>query len=214
MIKPHLVFLFATLVVSACAPLLAPPAAPTLDTGALNTIVAQTAGAAATQTALVPPPSSTPIPTSTLLITTTATEIPPLTPTFVFALTTATKPKPTATNSDEADEAAQYACEVLSQMPEDNVAYAPNTDFDVRWQVKNTGTKDWEAGSTDYRFLTGAELHENPIYDLYKTVPVGGIADIIIDMRAPAEPDTYSTTWYLRVGKTGFCNMRLTIVVK
>jgi hypothetical protein len=211
MIKRHLVFLFATLVVSACVPLLAPPAAPTLAPGALNTIVAQTAGAAATQTALVPPPTSTLIPTPTMLITTTATEIPSLTPTFVFVLVTATRPRPTATDSNEA---AEYACDVLSQTPEDNVVYSPNTDFDVRWQVKNTGTKDWEADSTDYRFQTGAALHKNSIYDLYKTVPAGGIVDIIVDMRAPSNPDTYSTTWYLRVGKTGFCSMRMTIVVR
>ncbi|OGO36260.1 MAG: hypothetical protein A2Z03_07860 [Chloroflexi bacterium RBG_16_56_8] len=203
--------MFATLVVSACAPLLAPPAAPTLDPGTLNTIIAQTAGAAATQTALVSPPTSTLIPTPTLLIATTATEIPSLTPTFIFVLRTPTKPRPTATASRRD---AKYACEVLSQMPEDNVVLSPGTVFVVRWQVKNTGVREWDGDNMDYRFLSGAALHKKSAYDLYKTVPVGGTADIIVDMQAPDNPDTYSTTWYLRVGKNGFCNMRLIIVVE
>jgi hypothetical protein len=89
-----LALLAAIAVILACVPTLAPSAPPTLDPPSINTIIAQTAGAAATQTAMWMPPSSTssltPLPTNTPRVTPTST------PTFIFRLYTATPTPPTA----------------------------------------------------------------------------------------------------------------------
>jgi len=210
--KRPLLFFFA-LFLTACAPLLAPPGAPTLDEASLNTIVAQTAAAAATQTALVVG-SPTPIPTSTLLITTTPTEIPTLTATFIFVLPTLTQPKPTATQTATPSASGGYACQILSQAPVDDTVFAPNADFDAVWQVKNTGTKTWDKNNADYRYVSGDKFHQQPAYDFPKTVNPGAQVNIVVDMKAPNNSGTYTTRWEIRIGQNHFCTMRMTIEVQ
>ena len=205
--------LLACMLLAGCAPLLAPPPAPTLDHGLLNSIVAQTANAASTQTASVRIESPTTLPTSTLLITTTPSEIPSLTPTFIFILSTPTKPSPTSSSSGGGG-GGDYECDVLSQSPQNNTAFSPGTDFETRWQVNNTGTHSWNKDNIDYRYASGAKLHKLAVYDLSEDVAVGKRVDIIVKMKAPAEAGSYSTTWNLRMGKVTFCSMILTIKVK
>jgi hypothetical protein len=206
-----LVLVAATTALSACLPVLAPPPAPTLEPGRLNSIVAQTAAAAATQTAAYVS-TATPIPTTTQLITTTPTEIPSLTPTFIFRLATATKPKPTSSGSGSSSDS--YDCRVLSHSPGDGTSFSPNTDFDARWQVKNTGLKGWDVNSADYRYLSGDKLGLTNLYDFPKTVYIGGRVDLTVHMRAPGKAGTYSTTWQIHIGHDHFCNMQITIEVK
>ncbi len=202
--------LLALLCLAGCAPFLAPPPAPTLAPGKLNTIVAQTANAAATQTALVYTPTT--IPTTTLRITTTPSEVPSITPTFIFILSSPTRPSPTSEAS--LDDGGNFACKILDQHPQDNTVFAPEVDFETRWQVQNTGSRLWDQNGVDYRYVSGDHLHKQAIYDLYKDVPVGGMADIIVKMISPDHKGTYSTTWRLRVGQNAFCTMKLTIVVR
>lgn len=190
----------------ACAPALTPSVSPTLDPASINTVIAETAAAAATQTAFVLPPTLTPTltppPTNTPTITPTATA------TFIFRIFTPTVPTPTPPPT------ADFACEIVSQFPPNEVIFGPGADFDTRWQVINTGREVWDRNSTDYRYVSGDKLHKHPLYDLSKTISPGGMADIIVDMVAPSAAGTYSTTWRIRVGKTEFCTMKLTIVVK
>ena len=203
------VLLMACVGLVGCAPFFTPVTAPTLDPGTLNSIVVQTANAAGTQTARVGTPN--PIPTSTLLITTTPSEIASITPTFIFVLKTPTKPAPTTTISEDD---SGYACEILDQMPTDDTVFAPDVNFETRWQVRNSGSRVWDSNSMDYRFVSGDVMHKQPIYDLYKDVRLGDLADIIVKMKSPANPGTFSTTWRLRIGNKSFCTMKLTIIVR
>jgi hypothetical protein len=196
-----------------CAPLLSPPPAPTLDPGTLNSIVAQTANAAASQTASVRIETPTSIPTSTLLITTTPSEVPSVTPTFIFILSTPTKPSPTSSNSGSSG-GGDDECDVLSQLPKNNTVFSPGVDFETRWQVSNTGTSIWNKDNIDYRYASGDKLHKQAIYDLSKDVPVGKLVDIIVKMKSPSDAGSYSTTWNLRQGKDAFCPMKLKIIVE
>jgi hypothetical protein len=193
----------------ACAPIVlaTPPAAPpTFDPFSLNTIIAQTAGAAATQTFVLQPTFTT-VPTATK----TPTEIPTSTPTFLFVLSTPTVPSLTPTLEVSSD---PFACRLASQNPANDTVIPAGADFATLWRIVNIGANGWDANSVDYHYLGGAKLHKESVFDMPSSVPTGGQIDIIVNMKAPKEADTYTTTWSLRNGKGDFCKMRVTIIVK
>lgn len=191
----------------ACAPIAVatPPAPPTFDPLSINTIVAQTAAAAATQTFVLQP---TLIPSPT--ITRTPTEVPSSTPTFIFILSTPTVPSSTPTLKVSTD---PYACQVVSQDPANDTALVKGIPFKTRWQVMNIGTNGWDENSADYRYSSGTKLSKVNVYDFSQSVPTGGVIDFYVEMQAPNDPGTYSTTWQIAAGKERFCPMKLTIVV-
>ncbi len=201
------ILLFIVLLL-ACAPMVVatPPAPPTFNPLSLNTMIAQTAGAAATQTFVLQPTL-----TPTVTVTKTPTETPTATPTFLFVLFTPTVPSSTPTLEISSN---PYACRLASQSPADKSIVAKGADFAVLWRVINVGANAWDANSVDYHYFSGAKLHKEPVYDLPSSVPTGGQIDIIVNMKAPKQEDTYLTTWSLRVGKQDFCKLRLTIEVK
>jgi hypothetical protein len=222
--------LFVALLLLACeipaglTPLFAAPSAPTLDDFSLNAIVAQTAAAAASLTAAAPidtvVPTVTSWPTATLLITTTPSPVPSLTPTFIFLLPTATKPKPTATatatkpSSGGGTAGGDYNCQVLSQEPADDTKFSSNADFDGKWRVRNTGDRKWDENSADYRYQSGDKFHVESIYDFWKTVAPGEQITLTVDMKAPKKVGTYTTRWEIRIGQNHFCRVEMTIQVK
>jgi hypothetical protein len=192
----------------ACAPIAVatpPPAIPTLDLLLLNTTIAQTAGAAATQT-FVNLPTLTPSPTATK----TPTEVPSSTPTFLFIIPTSTVPSSTPTLDASA---GPYACRVVSQTPGDGTAFARKKPFEMHWLVLNTGTNAWDSNSADYRYVGGDQLHKQSGYDFNQSVSVGGSVDLVVSMQAPDEPGTYTTKWQIALGKERFCTMSIKIVV-
>jgi hypothetical protein len=199
--------LLAIALMLACAPVAVAtsPAPPTFDPLSLNTIIAETAGAAATQT-FVLQPTLTPSPT----ITKTPTEIPTSTPTFTFVLFTLTVPPPIPTIGENSP---HYACQVVSKTPADDTVFAKGIPFKTHWQVLNTGAFGWDENSADYRYVSGDKLHKGVGYDFSQSVPTGGVVDLIVEMKAPNDPGTYETTWKINVGKTSFCSMSVRIVV-
>ncbi len=91
----------------------------------------------------------------------------------------------------------------------------PGDDFDAAWTVKNTSGKAWEVTTIDYKYLTGTEMQKYAkAYDLKETVPPGATVTLRVDMTAPADPGTYSTTWALVQGSTVLCSLPVKIVVK
>jgi len=210
--------LTVVLVLSGCGPLYLSPL-PTQVPGAVDTIVAMTYAAAATQTALFLP-TATDTPTETA--TPTKTRLPPTgtptpTATFFFTLRPPTKyrsPTPIPTSSGvSSGNSGSYQCRKISQNPSNSTKFSPSTNFDVKWRVKNTGTSRWDSGSVDYIYIRGQKMHTQAIYDLPSDVKPGGSVDIVVDMTSPNSAGTYSTTWSLRIGKTNFCSLKLIIVV-
>lgn len=210
--QKNIVFLItAAAIALACMPTLAPAPTPipTFDPNSIGTFIAATANAASTQTGLFTTPSATP--TFTPTPTKTPSDTPTPTPTFLFLIPSKTSTPTFVTGQPGSTD---YACTVLAQAPEDNSLISPGSLFSVRWQVKNTGSVAWDANSIDYRYKNGTKMHMKPAYDLYKNVAVGDVVDLIADMTAPATPGVYTTTWKMRVGKTEFCTMTLTVNVK
>ena len=205
---------FASLVIAAivlaCAPIFAPASAPvpTFDPNSINTSIVQTADAAFTQTAffITPTDAATITSTATILPTETLTA----TPTFFFVLSTPTVPTETP---EPGSSGLKYDCRIVSKTPADGAIYAPNVGFVTRWQVINMGTGTWDSDNADYRYDSGDKLHISGVYDLEKSVPPGGQADIKVDMKAPGNGGTFSTTWVIKIGKAEFCQMTVTIQV-
>jgi hypothetical protein len=192
----------------ACAPISVPTQSipPTLNVGLLNTTIAQTAGAAATQTfALIP--TLTPTPT----VTRTPSVTPSATPTFLFLLFSPTVPTSTPTVDTTGE---PLSCRIDSQTPKDKTIYAPKANFTAHWQVVNNGTNVWDSNSADYRFAGGDQLHKQAIYDFPKTVLPGGSVELTVAMIAPPDPGTYTTRWQIAMGKDRFCTMGIRIVVQ
>ena len=188
------------------SPFYVPPSLPEPASEPIETIIVKTADAAFTQTAKAIPPTATltytPIPTKTI------TETPVPTATFIFSTWT---PIPTVTVPG-APTGKDYSCSITSVSPTSHLA--PRTDFDAKWVVKNTGTKGWDKDSFDYIYESGTKMHKKAAYDFPKNVGSGDSVTFTVDMISPKEPGSYQTFWILRKGKTKFCKMGITIVVK
>ena len=186
------------------------PAFPSPAPGEVETIVAGTAGAAQTQTAVLLP--ATPTLTFTPTVTRTPTLTPTFTPTFIWRMRSAT-PQKTATSTLGVTQ-GDMECRLISQDPEDGTEFAPNTDFDAVWRVRNTGTAAWDENGIDFAYVSGRKMHKRAVYDLPDNVNKGESINLVVDMVAPAENGTYKVVWSLRRGGNDFCHVDLTIKVK
>jgi hypothetical protein len=205
-------FVTAGLWLSACAPMFQ-PAAPTLDQNSIQTVIAGTAGAAATQTALLTPPTWTG--TVTQNATSTASITPSPTEGFSFILPTVTKsPFPLSNLPPSGGGTKKLSCSVAVVDPAIGAVVSPDQPFQARWTILNSGTNRWDDTAVDYVFVSGDILHLEAAYDLTRSVRSGASIEITVDMRAPATPGSYSTTWNLKDGSTLFCNMNLVIAVQ
>jgi hypothetical protein len=214
-----LVWVTALAVVMACVPSLATPSVPTLDPGAVNTFIAQTVNAAATQTA-ASRPSLTPSPTITPTVN-TETPSPTATATVIFVLSTPTPLViPTFTNVSSGGgggggiSSQNYSCHVTGVKPANGSSFNPRDDFDAVWTVRNNGQKNWDRTTVDYIYSSGDKIHKISGYDLDENVRVGNSIDLGVDMQAPKDSGNYTTTWTMRAGNKTFCTLTLTINVK
>lgn len=205
-------FLALTLVLISCdlSTLTGPAPIATPIPGLVNTIVVQTAQAAASQTeALAPPtatPSFTPVPTKTPSVT------PSPTATFLFLLATRTRtPKPAPTSEVGS---GNYDCSLSDQTPADGSKMTPNQSFVVSWTVQNTGTATWDSNAIDFVYVNGAKLTSAKTADLPETVASGDSVTLKLTMTAPNSTGNYKTAWSLEKGKNDFCRVTISIIVK
>jgi hypothetical protein len=196
-----------TIVPVACAPLLA-PSPPTLDPNALNTVIAGTAAAAATETALLTPPTWTSIPT--IFPSATIAPSATITETFIFQIFS---PTATVTMTATQEPTQNYACSVVAQSPQNGTNVARRATFETRWTLVNTGFQPWDSSDTDFIFSNGEKLHEQSAYDLNVTIQPGETVTLVVDMRAPNQKGDYTTVWQVRSKNVRFCSMRLSIDV-
>jgi hypothetical protein len=183
------------------------PAAPTSVPGGVNTIIAQTAEAAATQTALLAP-SPTQTPTPAPLPTNTPTVTPSASPTFVFILPTFTHTSTPVPASDG------LACTLTAQDPPNDATLPGNQAFSTSWTVTNSGSTVWDVNSVDFVYVSGAKLAKAKAADLPKSVGPGDSITLKLSMTAPGAADTYKTVWTLQSGKNAFCRLTVSIKVK
>jgi hypothetical protein len=131
--------------------------------------------------------TSTPVPSST------GFTLPTFTPTLTFTITPI---PPTVTPTRTVDQASW-----IRQSPADGAILSPGEDLDMIWTIKNIGTNAWSARYS-YEYARGVKMQKKDSYRLNRTVGVDDTIDIIVDMIAPSEPGSYSTSWRL-VNETG-----------
>jgi len=207
------IWLISLVLVLACVPTVATPI-PTLDPGAVNTFIVQTANAASTATAKVFP-SSSPAATKTPTPRNTASPSPTPTVTFVFILpgSTSSLSAPTLAGIVSGTSNSNYGCEIFSMEPANNTEFPPRTDFIAKWGVKNIGKKDWFRATTRYVYVSGDKLHKVTSYSIPKGAETGKNVFLTVDMETFKNRGTYRTTWSLVAENTYFCPLTLTIVV-
>jgi len=210
-----LLWLTILAVILACVPTFsAAPPIPTLDPGAINTFIVQTANAASTQT-VVAMPTSTPAETFTPIPKNTDTPEPTATNTVVFILSTPTPAViSTFTGISNTTSNKNYACIPVSVSPASGTSFDPRTGFEAMWRVRNSGKKEWDRKIVHYTYNSGDKFHIVSSYDLSKSVSVGHSTELTVEMQSPKNPGIYTTNWALTVGSEKFCNLSLTIVVK
>jgi len=179
--------------------------------GALETIVVATAGAAQTQTALVvPSPTMTMTPTLVPSLTPTETLTP--TATVVFLIPTITN-TPTATRPFSTQSAGS-GCELVAQSPSNNTVFSSRARFTVEWTLRNTGDSTWQANNYDFVFSDGRDMHDKDGYDLPRNVRAGDEVTFEVQMRAPGNAGSYTSTWILGKKNLPLCRVSVTIVVQ
>ena len=180
----------------------APQQIPTPMPGAINLIIAQTAAAAATQTAALLPPTLTP--TLTPFPTQTPPNAATVTPTFIFLLATLT---PTS-------KSGVFACGLISQSPLDRSTFTPNQAFTLNWKVKNTGSSAWLQDIVNLDYISGKQFTGTTVVNMPKTVVSGNSITFSINMAAPGQIGDYTTNWTLVAEGQTFCSLFLRLIVK
>ena len=178
----------------------------TIDAAILQTMqavsVVQTSTAAALPVSTnTVAPTQEPPPTATLAPTWTPV-IPTATNTFVPVVPTKTKtPTP-----------APYACKLVSTSPASGTKVNVNTDLDGAWKVQNIGTKAWELGYLDLKYLSGTKMQTKAdVFDISTAVAIGGELSLIVDMKAPAAAGKYTASWALVMEGTTLCTLPVNI---
>ena len=190
--------LLAILILTACIPQPATPSGPSAAEieAMIGTSVALTVTAhAQTQAAI---PTLTPTPTETPSPTVTASPFPTLTP-----FSTATK-FPTSAPAD-------YACAVVNKSPGDNSIFKPNKDFDIKFWLRNVGTRKWDKGA-DLSYHDGTKMIVgNTAYELPEVKPGQQVGPFIFDARSPKKIGDFVTRLKLQ---GGFCYPFVKILVR
>ena len=192
------IFILLALLAGCGVPATGAPA-PTMDTQALRTQVAQTVIANPTIQSALNPPANTPTtaPTNTqapIVLAPTDTTVPVLatatntlpaaTVTFTAVPTLSKVIAPTIAKSDQA--LLMYA------QPAAYTHFQPRTPFDAVWTFKNVGMKTW----TNEYFLTfdgGKDfVVKGDVAMVSGKVHPGSTTQLRLDMVAPSSPGTYT----------------------
>lgn len=224
--KRRILSLLAALAITlACVPAL-PTVAPlsTRPAGFVETMVAGTAAAAAKSTERASSP--TPRPNDTLVPT--LTPGPTLTPTATIIFLLPTIPtidlsgagaggggggEGGGSGGGSSGPPPEFACKVSSVTPQIGAHVKPDIDFKVTWRVSNRGSSSWDANNVDYKYILGAKIYKQPIYDLPFSVPTGNTIYLSVAMHSPAKAGVYSSTWAMNQSNTFFCKLEMKIVV-
>ncbi len=232
-VRRTILWLILGLVILSCGtPVLVAPPSSVSEPDSVETVVAQTADAAQTQTMRALPPSLTPSLTPAATKTATVTPTPTATILFLFPTNTSvptsffedTVGNGTGDNSENNDSEDDderirrrqlWACRVLSKNPADEMVVIGGSSLKTTWTVENTGTETWPKKSVDIVYVSGTRLNEGkPYYDIPRAVAPGGTVTISVTMNFPKRQKDYQTRWGLKIGRTEFCTVKFEFSVK
>ncbi|MDK2981214.1 MAG: hypothetical protein PWQ55_1561 [Chloroflexota bacterium] len=140
----------------------------------------------------------------------TYTPLPTLTP---YPTYTAVSQRPNYPQPTYAPENCNQATFISETIP-DNTVFQPGEDFTKSWRLKNTGTCTWNPNYS-FVFYSGDRMSGDKVTDLDEYVKPGETIDVLVDMTAPSDPDTYTGYWRMQDdGGTNFYQVYVTIKVK
>ena len=149
-------------------------------------------------------------PTATFTPEASATLAPSPTNTWVPYTLVPNTPVPSITPTP-----GSYTCKLIGVSPVDGTKIKTNLDFDGVWTVKNIGSKRWEVGSLDFKYVSGTKLQINgDVFDVSEEVAPGDELTLIVDMKTPSTAGKYTASWILTMDGTGaLCTLPLSIEV-
>jgi hypothetical protein len=178
------------------------------------TSVALTVSAAQAQTeAAQPVPTNTTLPTQTDSAPPSATPIVPTATPFVIVPPTSTL-APSGGGGGAPVSPPALDCTPINNSPRDNTVFKKGEEFDIRWTIKNTGTRTIPA-KLDVKYFSGPMMMKNPA-DTFRELPEikpGDTAVIIIDAVAPVEKGFHVMTWRVE-GNPPLCAPYIAIIVE
>lgn len=186
--------LVGLLALGACVPFQAQTSAPSEEEveARIATSVALTLSAIETGQAALPSP------TATFTDVPSPTPLPTLSPFPPTATVVVRTPYP-------------YACDVFAKVPYDNSVFHVNTNFDIKFSLRNVGTKAWGPGA-DLRYSGGANLLvANIVYELPAVDPGETVGPYVYDAKTPGKPGTYVMSFKVQ---GGFCYPYIRIIVR
>jgi len=207
------IFLTSALLLISCdiSTFASPPQLPTTVPGVINLLAAETAAAAATQTAALIPPTLTstltPFPTQTPANTST------FTPTFIFLVATLT-PANTPTSASPTNEGGGFACALIKQSPQDEASFNRNHSFTLTWKIQNTGSKPLLQENVSLNYVSGDQFADTTLVNLPSSIASGNSLVVTIKMITPGQTGKYVTNWALEASGQTFCTLFLRIAVK
>ena len=200
---------------SACLPAPQPTQNPADVANQVATAVALTISAAQAQTeAAQPIPTNTTLPTQTDSAPPSATPIIPTATPFIIVPATNTAVSSSGGGGGGGASLPPPAldCTPVNNVPRDNTVFKKGEQFDIKWTIKNTGTKTIPA-KLDVKYFSGPKLMElatDTFRELHEIKP-GKTAVIIIDAVAPVEKGFHVMTW---VVEGNLCYPYVAIIVE
>jgi hypothetical protein len=195
------------LLLSACAPAPAPTADPNLINSQIETSVALTVAAQNQLTAQAQPQvTDTAAPTPTRIDTPTA--VPPLDTPTALVLPTSTVVS-SGGSGGSSSSTSEYSCTTINRKPADNTKYKPGDTFDIKWTIKNNGSKTLRAG-LDLKYSNGDKLMPDKVVELPELKPNAEYT-VNFDATAPSKNGTYIMAYMV---EGGLCYPYTAIVVQ
>lgn len=178
----------------------------------VNTVVAQTMEAndrieqAVNQTLTAQTPfatatlefTATPEPTFEPLIIITDTPFPLTNTAIPFAPQSQSQPTPQA-----------YSCFVETRFPAYGEEIKAGTNFEIRWFVRNTGTRAWDSG-VDLKYASGVKMTTVERVEIKTALAPGEVYKISITGKAPKNSGVQQMTWIVE-GQLCYANVVITV---
>jgi len=181
----------------------------------VNTVVAQTMEANARIEEAVNQTLTAQAPLATATLEFTATPEPTFEPLIIITDT----PFPTSTNtnvpfvpqsqSQQQPTAQPYSCYVETRFPAYREEIKAGSNFEIRWFVKNTGTRTWDAG-VDLKYASGVKMTTAERVEIKNALAPGEIYKISITGKAPKNSGVQQMTWIVE-GKLCYANVVITV---
>lgn len=102
-----------------------------------------------------------------------------------------------------------YDCFVETRSPEYLEEIKAGGNFEIKWFVRNTGTRAWDSG-VDVKYASGPKMTTPERTEIKVAMNPGDVYKITLNAKAPNKPGTYTMTWIVE-GQLCYANVTITV---